>query len=524
MLLLSCLLLSCAGDGAAGGDGGVDAAVDASLDRGARDASSDRAAREASAGDAPRPDASAVDRGVDSPLPLDFPPGSEAASCAPVVAKPSPDPWSVRHPSAGFGGLLTKQSGPHTDVFLKSPTDLVRVGARLNWGGTVVFFGLSANPNSNVIDANDPGRELQVAIYDVDRIRQGCAHDASCKSNPINCGNSITFLGWNPVQGGDECGHGAPVLSHGKQGDALRLVVQPLQWNPDWAAPDCRKSSCGAQGVPVGVTYTFELRFVREHVVEVMTQVQSNETLDHAPTGQELPTLYVSNGKAGPDLPLLLDAAGKAINITTPANDGFFHDAFTSPAPWVSWQNATKTYGVALAMDQGITLWDGWRGDGVTGPYFHNVRARMVFGLPPKGLVRGLSYLALGSFATVKAELQAVQAKRPPFGWVDDPPYAATTTVKAGQPLSIGGWVLDTAKVASVRVEIDGQKVKELAVGGSRPDVCKVYPEYAGCPKVGFSGSVATAGLGPCPRLLRVVARDQDGNETVLGERRVLAQ
>ena len=29
--------------------------------------------------------------------------------------------------------------------------------------------------------------------------------------------------------------------------------MQPLQWNPDWDAPDCRQSACGPSGVPVGV-------------------------------------------------------------------------------------------------------------------------------------------------------------------------------------------------------------------------------------------------------------------------------
>ncbi|MCA9668710.1 MAG: hypothetical protein KC503_24120 [Myxococcales bacterium] len=460
----------------------------------------------------------------DAPVVTDLAPAPEGGTCAPVVAKASPDAWAMRHPSAGFGGIVTQNSGGHQDVFLLSPTKQFRIGARLDWGGTVVFFGISADPASNVIDANDPGRELQIAIYDPDRNRQGCAYNATCASSSATCGNSITFLGWNPVQGGDECQHGAPVTQHGQSGDALRLVIKPLQWNPDWNAPDCRKSACGASGVPVDVTYTFELRYVREHVVEVMTQVQSAETIDHAPTRQELPTLYVSNGKGGPDLPLLLDAAGNAVALNTPANDGFLTGAFVSPRPWVSWQNAARNYGVGLAMDQGITNWDGWRGDGNNAPYFHNVRARITFGLRKQGLVRGLSYLALGGFSTVAAELDAVLRKRPPFGTLDAPAWSATTQYTAGQPLALAGWVLDTTKNNRVFAAIDGTVVKELTVGAARPDVCAVYPAYAGCPSVGFSGSISTANLGSCPRLLTVTARDVDGNETVIGERRLVAR
>ena len=431
----------------------------------------------------------------------------------------------MRAPGAGFGGIKTQASGGHTDVFLESPAigamaaGYTRIGARLDWGGSIVFFGLGANAGSNVIDANDTGRELQLALYDPTRATQPCAASATCVSNPTSCANSITFLGWNPVQGGDECGHGATVSSHGQAGDALRLVVQPLQWNPDWNKPDCSQSSCGPSGVPVAVTYTFELRYLSAHVVEVMSQVTSQESLDHPVTGQEFPTLYVAHGQNGPDLPLLLDAAGQSIALDTPANDGFYVGEFNSPAPWVTFQNTQKNYGVGLAMDQGITAYQGWRGDGNTAPYFHNVRAKIAFGLGAGKTVRGLSYLALGGFGTVGAEIDQTLKKRPPFGVVDAPAAGAAVTYPANTPIAVAGWALDNTKVASVRVEIDGVTAATLPVSGARPDVCAVYPEYAGCPAVGYSGMVPTAGLSACPHLLRVIASDGDGNSTTLGER-----
>jgi hypothetical protein len=456
--------------------------------------------------------------------------GQGGAACAPVAAAPDVDPWSVRAPSAGFGGIVSAQNGPHSDVFLQSPAvgnlpaNYVRVGARLDWGGTLVFFGLGADPASNVLDANDTGRELQVALYDPTRSRQPCAFDASCLQSNASCGNSITFLGWDPVQGGDECGHGAKVLASGQAGDALRLEVQPLQWNPDWNKPDCSQTPCGPSGTPVGVTFTISLRFVAVHVVEVTTEVTSQEAIDHPVTGQEFPTLYVAHGQNGPDLPLLLDAGGQTISLVTPANDGFFYGNFTSPAPWVSWQNANQDYGVGLAMDQGIRAFQGWRGDGQSSPYFHNVRAQIAFGLGAGKVVRGVSYLALGSFATVKGQIAAALAARPPFGVVDAPAAGATATFAPGAPLHVSGWALDTAKLAAVRAELDGVTVASLPVGAARPDVCAVYPGYDGCPGVGFAGDVPTAGLGPCPHLLRIVAEDADGNATVLGERVVQAQ
>jgi hypothetical protein len=170
-------------------------------------------------------------------------------------------------------------------------------------------------------------------------------------------------------------------------------------------------------------------------------------------------------------------------------------------------------------MDQGVVDFQGWRGDGVTAPYFHNVRAKMIFGLPSAGTVRGLSYLALGGFGTVQTELTNALAKRPPFGTIDAPASGTTATFTAGAPLSIAGWVLDSAPVAAVSVEIDGAQVTTLPVSAPRSDVCTAYPKYRGCPNAGFAGSVPTTGLGPCPHLLRVIATDSDGNSRILGER-----
>ncbi len=521
---------SSAGESKPGPAGGsLDGSADAELDAHSSDTGSGGGATDASGetGANPSPEAGS-DAGIDAsqdaqgdaaPDASPDGPGPESGSCTPVVPAPDKDAWQMRLPSAGFGGIVTASSGGHNDVFLKSPTDYIRIGARLDWGGTVVFFGLTSNPQSNVIDANDTGRELQIALYDPTRAMQQCAWNASCQSSPSTCGNSITFLGWDPVQGGDECGHGAPVLSYGQVGDGLQVLVQPLQWNPDWAKPDCTQSSCGAQGVPVQVQYRMVFRFVSEHVVEVETEVSSQESFSHPSTAQEFPTLYVSHGGSVPDLPLLLDAAGQTVGLSTPGNDGFYYDNFTSPGPWVTWQNTASNYGVGIAMDQGVRDFQGWRGDGVTAPYFHNVRARVAFGLAAGGVVRGLSYLALGGFATVQSELEKALGKRPPFGTVDSPASGTTTTYTPGSPIQVAGWALDTDPVAQVDIQVDGVSVAQLPVSGNRPDVCAVYPMYAGCPNVGFAGSVPTDGLSSCAHLLRVVARDAQGNASVLGER-----
>jgi len=79
-------------------------------------------------------------------------------------------------------------------------------------------------------------------------------------------------------------------------------------------------------------------------------------------------------------------------------------------------------------------------------------------------------------------------------------------------------------EIEKVAVLVDGQLAVELPVNGARPDVCTVYPAYAGCPNVGYAGALQTAGWDDCPHLVRVTARDPEGNETVLGESAVQAQ
>lgn len=120
----------------------------------------------------------------------------------------------------------------------------------------------------------------------------------------------------------------------------------------------------------------------------------------------------------------------------------------------------------------------------------------------------------------MKSELEKALGKRPPFGVVDAPAKDTAT----GQSLKVAGWVLDTQKIDTVSVELDGTVVKTLPVNVQRPDVCAVYPMYTGCPAVGYSGDVAVGNLGGCPHLLRVVAKDGDGNQSVLGERVLTAQ
>ncbi len=469
--------------------------------------------------DSPAIDSPAVDSpAVDTITRVDVAPDRV---CSPVTVTPDVDPWRMSLASAGAPTMRMVTAGAHRDVYLRGPGGIAEIGVRLDWGGSVVFFGQAGVPSSNTIDGGDTGRELQLAIYDPTRIAQSCAHDASCTGvNP--CGASITYLGWNPVQGGDECGHGARVLRNELVGDQLIVAVRPLQWNPDWNAPDCRRSTCAAAGTEVAVTYTLGFRFVHTNVVEVDRQVSSEESFSHPETEQEFPTLYVGNGMNGStDLPVLLTSASAPVSIDLPANDGFTYRNFTSAAGWVTWQHSARDYGVALAMDHFGGDFQAWAGSGSGAPYFHNVRPRQRFGLTAGAAVRGRAYLALGSEATVRSLMTALASQRAPFGVIDSP-RTTDSTVVTGTTLHVSGWALDNTALDSVTVRLDDRVVGTLPRAQSRADVCAMYPNYAGCPRAGFDGDVSIGAADGCSHLLTVVARDSDGNETVLGRRLVM--
>ena len=53
---------------------------------------------------------------------------------------------------------------------------------------------------------------------------------------------------------------------------------------------------------------------------------------------------------------------------------------------------------------------------------------------------------------------------------------------------AIGGWAIDdTAAIGSVAVSVDGVSFGNAAYGGSRPDVCNIFANRAGCPNVGWN-------------------------------------
>ncbi|MDP6945733.1 MAG: Ig-like domain-containing protein, partial [Myxococcota bacterium] len=292
----------------------------------------------------------------------------------------------------------------------------------------------------------------------------------------------------------------------------------PLHWNPDWEKVGCENGGCQdpfLQTLKSDVVYTQSLRWVSDHVIEMTMSVRNLSDMDHPETHQEFPTLYATYGSGGtPNLNVILSSTGVPIAVDEPANDGFFKKEFTSPGGWAALQNAGQTYGVGLYYENELGDFQAWQKDGV----FNNFRSLFPFAIPAFGTVKGRAYLVLGGYGTIAGEVSALQTGLAPFGSVDSP--QADQAID-GPTMSVSGWALDNRGVTEVRVEIDGVVAGSLGLNVNREDVCVAWPLYPGCPTVGFEGAISIAGFSPCPHLVEVVGVDTDGNERVIGRRRV---
>ena len=444
----------------------------------------------------------------------------DCSECAPV-ADPAPisdAPLPGENPPGTFETAV--EDGFH-DEFVFDSSHYLKVGVRREWGGSIIFYGIDdghAGMNgTNAIDANDTGREVQVAFYDPDRSKQNCAWNASCASNPSQCENSITFLGWNPVQGGNRCNRGSGVESVDQSNGVLTVSTNPLFWNPNWDRQDCSRDACDD---PIlrerrsDVRVIQRLRFVRTHIVELDYTVVNLAGLDHRATAQEMPTVYTGNGNQGPDLWRLFNSDRTEISIDQGGNDGFHYKNFQSPGGWATMQKSDLSYGVGLYVENRNQQWQAWQ---LRSLPFNNFRPLPSFGIPANGTVRARAYLILGSLDTVASLGQWLDAHLPPFGVIDEPVADASVS---GQ-IQVRGWALDNKGVASVHVLVDGVDLGTLAYGTSRPDVCLVWPGYRHCDAVGYAGTLDTSRLTACPHLLEVRAVDGDGNSRVIAARRI---
>jgi hypothetical protein len=118
---------------------------------------------------------------------------------------------------------------------------------------------------------------------------------------------------------------------------------------------------------------------------------------------------------------------------------------------------------------------------------------------------------AVADFARLTSVAESELA--PPFGVIDFP--VENADVASG---SWGyGWALDDSGIAEVRVTTELGPATPGVVGGRRPDIPAVFPDYAGAANSGFSFLVPR--LPPGPHALSITLVGKDGGRTVLTRR-----
>jgi len=107
---------------------------------------------------------------------------------------------------------------------------VVRLGCDLGFGGAITWFSLSKGPN--VINNFDAGRQVQMSFY-------GGPVPFSAKGQEP--APHWKHLGWNPIQTGDDFGHGSRVIHHeiDSGGTRLHLRCVPLQWPLNQVEAEC---------------------------------------------------------------------------------------------------------------------------------------------------------------------------------------------------------------------------------------------------------------------------------------------
>jgi hypothetical protein len=82
---------------------------------------------------------------------------------------------------------------------------------------------------------------------------------------------------------------------------------------------------------------------------------------------------------------------------------------------------------------------------------------------------------------------------------------------------ALGGWALDDqSTITSIAVSVDGVSFGNAAYGGTRSDVCSLYPGRPGCSNVGWNIALDTTSLSDGPHTLDIIATSAGGQLTTV--------
>jgi hypothetical protein len=208
---------------------------------------------------------------------------------------------------------------------------VVRVGVDLNLGGAIVY--LSPAPGTgverNVINSWDWGRQVQMSYY------SGPVPFTIDGKRPAP---NWAGLGWNPIQAGDDFGHGSKTIAHSNDGKTLYVKCVPMQWPLDNVPGEC----------------TFESWLTLDGpVLKARCRInnQRADTTQYPGRTQELPAVYTN----GPYYKLMTYTGDKPFS-----NDRLsrIEHAMTPTGPWAHWTASENWAALVNDDDWGLGVYN----------------------------------------------------------------------------------------------------------------------------------------------------------------------
>ncbi|MBS0207655.1 MAG: hypothetical protein JSS27_01750 [Planctomycetes bacterium] len=203
----------------------------------------------------------------------------------------------------------------------------VKIGVDLKLGGAITYFS-PAGRDENVVNSYDLGRQIQMSHYS--------------GPVPFTIGDKRPkphweHIGWNPIQTGDDFGHGSEILAHVNDGRTLYVKCRPMQWPLDNVPGEC-EYECWIE--LNGRAAQVRCRFINHRADKTQYQARL----------QELPAVYTN----GPYWKLMTYngprpfTGGALTQIVKPAGE---------PGPWTHWYATERWSALVNDRDWGLGIY-----------------------------------------------------------------------------------------------------------------------------------------------------------------------
>lgn len=377
--------------------------------------------------------------------------------------------------------VSTFQNGPVLYLETVTGGETARLGLLTTWGGAIVEASLNG---SNPVNSDDPGREVQVSLWDGD-----------ASYSPL--------WGWNLIQAGDHFFQGSPVLTQVVGPDSIYLKSQPIQWAPE--------NFGGGPGHPVvGDAYIEEwVTPVPGHgrAFQVHYKITHFGSDTHSIHANEFPAVYVNPGfdtfmyyggsRAWTYAPLTPFTMPQLPNFSPYLNTAEYWGAYVNSNNSGLTVYTPGAFPYVAGFDAGVTK---------------DFSPVATFTWQPGTVVESDIYVIVGPVTDARTVIYDLHARGPypsavaPFGAVDTP---RTGDTLKGATVPVAGFAFGTSPVASVKIFVDGILVGSAAYGGFRSDIAAAFPGESGNCEFQFSLDTTTYKNGP--HLIVVEATDSTG-------------